>query len=209
MRKLSDKLRERLAGQRSDNPPPLLMSHFVRVDWPVDGGGEETVRRCYSTLSLPVTLDGNRYDGKDRLLDFDEGELKEGIVMLKDDLIYGASCGFRALDKDGLARKVVDTANVRGDFPTIYCEAWMYLSDDAAEIEGGRYGEMLFGGYATRIEMQARTEGFEVAKVWGGHEGIAASRARPARKGTASALGRSLSWSRRMARLLREAGAPR
>ena len=84
----------------------------------------------------------------------------------------------------------------------------MHFSEDAAEIEGGRYGEMLFGGYATRIELQAHADGIEVAKVWGGHEGVVASRSRPDSKATASALGRALSWSRRVARLVRQAGSP-
>ena len=86
MRKLSEELRERLAGQRGENPPPLPMSHFVRVEWPLDGDGEETARHCYSTLAFPVTMDGNRYEGCDRLLDFDEGEQKDGFVMWKDEL---------------------------------------------------------------------------------------------------------------------------
>ena len=148
-------------------------------------------------------MDGNRYEGRDRLLDFNEKKDDNGFVMSKDDLICGASCGFRVFDSEGLAQDVVASANARWDFPTIYCEAWMHLSDDADEIEGMHYGLMAFGGHATRIELQSRPDG-RIAKVWGGHEGVVASRSGSDAPNAASALGRPLTWSRRVLRLLRE-----
>ena len=196
-----------LTDNGGSNPPRLLISYFVRVDWPLDGHGEETARRCYSTLGISVMMGGNRYEGTSRLLHFNETENDVGFVMSKDDLIFGASCGFRVLDGEGLARNAVVTANAKRGFPMIYCEAWMHFSDIAEEIESLRCGLMVFGGHVTRVELHSKPDGMEIAKVWGGHEGIVASRSRPDTNESASVLGRPLSWNRRVSRLLRQSAA--
>ena len=45
---------------------------------------------------------GHFYSGKTCLLDFNE-KSERGFVMASDDLVYGASCGFRVFDDEGLA----------------------------------------------------------------------------------------------------------
>ena len=193
MRKISAELRERLQAQRGDNPPPLPVSRFVWVAWPLDANGAETVKRCYSTLDFAVTMDGKRYEGENRLLDFNEKEDERPFVMSKDHLFYGASCGFRVYDGEGLAQNVVAGANATGDFPAIYCEAWLHFSEDAKEIQSLRYGEMVFGSHITRIELQEDTDGRKIAKVWGGYEGVAVSKARPDTMAAASVVVRHVS----------------
>ena len=207
MRKISDELRERLGAQRGDNVSPLPISSFVWVGWPLDADGEKTFRCCYSTLDFAVTMDGKRYEGENLLLDFNEEEGTPPFVMSKDDLFYGASCGFRIFDAEGLARKVVTGANAKGDFPAIYCEAWLHFSKDAREIESLCYGEMVFGGHITRIELQEDTDGRNIAKIWGGHEGVVISKMRLDSVAAASVVGGRISWSRRVDKLLRQRGA--
>lgn len=204
MRELSEELRERLEGQRGEKRTPLPISYFVTVDWPLDGQAEDTARRCYSTLGISVKMDGNRYEETNRLLHFEEENEDAGFVMSRDDRRYGASCGFRVMDNEGLARNTVATANTKREFPTIWCEAWVHFSDIVDEIESLRYGLMVFGGHLTRVELHSKPDGVEMAKVWGGHEGIVTSRARPDLNESASALGRPLSWSRRVSRLIQQ-----
>lgn len=193
MRKVSAELRERLNAQRGTNPPPLPVSRFVWLAWPLDAHGGNTVKRCYSTLDFAVTMDGNRYEGQDRLLDFNEKEDERPFVMSRDHLFYGASCGFRVYDGEGLARYVVTGAKARGDFPAIYCEAWLHFSEDPKEIESLRYGMMVFGSHITRIELQEDAVGRRIAKIWGGYEGVAVSKSLPDTAAAASVVGRHVS----------------
>lgn len=202
---LTKELQARLAAQRGKNPPPLPVNQFVTVHWPSEGetGDEVTGRRCYSTFDRPVSMGGRFYSGQDRLLDFNQ-KSESGFVMTSDDLIYGASCGFRVYDDEGLASRVVETANARNDFPSVFAEVWTHLSDDPDEVRSLLYGEMAFGGHITRIELQADEDGRRVAKVWGGHEGIAVSKGSPPVAKAASALGRRISWGQRVAQLLQD-----
>lgn len=179
MREISAELRERLEAQRGENAPPLPVSSFVWVGWPLNTNGETTARRCYSTLDFAVTMDGKLYDGKNRLLDFNEKDDRRPFVMSSDDLYYGASCGFRVFDAEGLAGKFVTAAKARRELPAIYCEAWLHFSEDAKEIESLRFGKMIFGGHITRIELQVDTIGRRIAKVWGGYKGLMVSKSRP------------------------------
>lgn len=190
MRKESAELRERLEAQRGTNPPPLPVSRFVWVAWPLDVHGQETVKRYYSTLDFAVTMHGNRYDGEARLLDFNEKDDVRPFVMRTDHLLYGASCGFRVYDDAGLARNVVTGAKATGAFPAIYCESWLHFSEDRKEIESLRYGEMVFGSHITRIELQEDSAGKKIAKVWGGYEGVAISKAKPDTPSAASVVAR-------------------
>ncbi len=191
MWKLSAELRQRLDGQQGDNPPPLPMNFFVNVRWALDGDSEKTTRRFYSTFGHPVTMDGKFYSGNEGLLDFNE-ESDQGFIMSQDDLIYGASCGFRVFDGEGLIHRIVMTANKRQDFLPHYVEAWIHFSDDAKEIESLLYRKMLFGGHVTRIELQKDANGRRIAKVWGGHEGIVVSKTRHNTGMAASVLGRPI-----------------
>lgn len=202
-KELSKKLKARLAAQRGNSPPPLPVNQFVTVHWPLEGeaGDEATGRRCYSTICLPVSMGGRLYSGNRRLLDFNE-KSEHGFVMTSDDLIYGASCGFRVVDDEGLASRVVDRANARNDFPPVFAEVWTHYSDDPTEVQSMLYGVMAFGGHITRIEIQVSEDGRRVAKVWGGYQGIAVSKERSTVGSAASALGRRISWSRRVAHLL-------
>ena len=188
MREVSAELRERLEAQRGENAPRLPVSSFVWVAWPLHPNRKTTARRCYSTLDFAVTMDGKLYDGKNRLLDFNEKDDRRPFVMNSDHLYYGASCGFRVFDAEGLAGKFVTAANARREFPAIYCEAWLHFSEDAKEIESLRYGKMVFGGHVTRIELQEDTNGRSIAKVWGGHEGLTASMSRPHTAAAASVV---------------------
>ena len=188
MRNVSAVLRERLEAQRGTNPPPLPVSRFVWVAWPLDAHGQKTVKRCYSTLVFAVTMNGDRYDGEARLLDFNEKDDERPFVMCTDHLLYGASCGFRVYDGEGLARNVVTVAKATGEFPAIYCESWLHVSEDPAEIESLRYGALVFGGHITRIELQEDSAGRKIAKVWGGYEGVAVSKARPDTQSAASVV---------------------
>ena len=147
-------------------------------------------------------MDGHCYSGKHALLDFNENK-DAGFVMSSDHLIYGASCGFRVLDDDGLAARVVSTVNHRGVFPTIFVDAWRHFSIDAEEIASLVYGYKVFGGFVTRIELQSDKRGRTVAKVWGGHEGIAVSKTRVNTGSTASALRLPIACSERVAKLFR------
>ena len=90
----------------------------------------------------------------------------------------GASCGFRVFDEDGLAARVVKAANRRGNFPNMYADVWMHFSLDTEEIASFLYGQWVFGGFVTRIELQQDKLGRAVAKVWGGYQGIAVSKIR-------------------------------
>ena len=148
-------------------------------------------------------MDGNFYSGNEGILDFDE-ESDQGFMMSEDDLIYGAACGFRVFDSEDLAHKIVVTANQRQAFPPIFVEAWIHFSDNAKEIESLLYGEMLFGGHVTRIELQKDANGRRIAKVWGGHAGVVVSKTRHNTGTAASVLGRPISWSTRFNKLLRE-----
>ncbi len=206
MRDLSDELRERLAGQPDGNSPPPPVNYFVLVEWPLDADGEETARRCYSTVAFQVMIDGNCYGADQRLLQFED--TGGGFVTSSDHYVYGASCRFHVPDGEGLVRQTVDRANERRDFPIIHCEAWMHFSEDAKEIEGMRYGVMAFGGHVTRLELRRDANSGRSAKVWGGHEGVVLAKSRPDTATTASVVGRPLSWSSRVDKLLRQAGAP-
>ena len=132
-------------------------------------------------------MDGHFYSGKHSLLDFNE-KTDTGFVMSEDHLIYGASCGFRILDVDDLAAQVVKATNRRGDFITMFVQVWMHYSLDTEEIATLLYGERLFGGFVTRIELRSDERGRATAKVWGGHQGIAVSKNRPNTGSVASAL---------------------
>ena len=123
--------------------------------------------------------------------------------MTSDDLIYGASCGFRVVDDEGLAAGVVDRANARDDFPLVFAEVWTHFSDDPDEVQNLLYGEMQFGGFITRIELQESEGGKRIAKVWGGYQGIAVSKERTNMEKAASAFGRRVADS---ARRLNRAG---
>ena len=193
VRKISAELRERLQAQRGDNPATLPVSRFVWVAWPFNANRAKTVKRCYSTLDFAVTMDGKRYEGENRFLDFNEEKDERPFVMCKDHLLYGASCGFRVYDGEGLAQNVVAGANATGNFPAIYCEAWLHFSEDGKEIESLCYGKMVFAGHITRIELQEDADGRNIAKVWGGYEGVAVSKARPDTASAASVIGRRVS----------------
>jgi len=191
MRRFSSELEERLKrhGREENWPPPV--SFFVAIHWPWGVEREEGLR-CYSTIGQSVKMDGILYSGERGLLDF-EGKRDRRFVMSSDHLIYGPSCGFRVLDDEGLAERTVRTANRRGDFPAMFVEVWWHFSIDPEEIASLLYGERLFGGYVTRIELHGdkREEG-RVAVVWGGYEGIVVSRARKSSGTAASALGRPI-----------------
>lgn len=118
-------------------------------------------------------MDGGFYNADDNvLLNFDEDS---GFVMSSANLIYGASCGFRLFDKEGLARRAVLKSKEGGYFESCYFEVWLHFSEDAKEIESLVYGEKIFSGHATRIELQYDEKNRNIAKVWGGHQGIVAS----------------------------------
>ena len=188
---LSKELLERLEQYKVNERASLPMNYFVSVYWSFDGKEGQKTQRWYSTLRAPVKMDGNFYTGKDVLLDFNE-ESEQGFVMSSDDLIYGASCGFRVFDSEGLANEIVRTANKRKDFPSIYVEAWIHFSDDGSEIESLVYGEKVFSGFATRIELQKDDIRRNIAKVWGGHAGIVASKVGNNSGKAASVLGRGV-----------------
>ena len=124
-------------------------------------------------------------------MDFDE-ESDQGFIMSQDDLIYGASCGFRVFDSEDLVHRIVMTANKRQDFLPHFAEAWIHFSDGAKEIESLLYGKMFFGGHVTRIELQKDANGRRIAKVWGGHAGIVVSKTRHNTGKAASVLGRPI-----------------
>ena len=191
MWKLSAELRQRLDGQKGDNSPPLPMNCFVTVRWTLNSDDEETTRRCYSTFGRPVIMNGKFYSGNEGLLSFNEESDRE-FIMNEDNLIYGASCGFRVFDSEGLIHRIVMTANKRQDFLPHFVEAWIHFSDDAKEIESLLYGKMLFGGHVTRIELQKDANGRRIAKVWGGHAGVVVSKTRHNTGTAASVLGRPI-----------------
>ena len=66
------------------------------------------------------------------------------------------------------------------------------------------YRVMAFGGHITRIELYASRHGRKVANVWGGHQGIVASKGGTKRGNGASILGRRIAWGQRITDLLRE-----
>ena len=201
---LSRELLDRLEQQKGDDSPPLPLNYFVSIHWTLDGHGERRAHRCYSTFGVPVTMDGNRYTGKNVLLDFDE-RTDQGSVMSIDHLIYGASCGFRVFDSEGLASRIVRIANERHDFPPIHFDTWMHFSDDVEEIESLVYGEKIFSGFTTRIELQKDVHRRLIAKVWGGHEGIVASKTGSNAGLAASVLGRPIPLGGRASQLLSRA----
>ncbi|MDE0411243.1 MAG: hypothetical protein OXI37_03400 [Gammaproteobacteria bacterium] len=174
-KKLSKELAERIKEQKNDSKLPLPVNDFVSVNWALNQESNQSTHRCYSTFKIPVTINKNHFTGEDLLLDFDERK-DQGFVMTSDHLIYGASCGFRVYDSEGLVQAIVKTANEKQDFPLIYIDVWKHISDDAAEIESLVYGIWLFSGFATRIELQLDDHGNPIAKVWGGHKGIVTSK---------------------------------
>lgn len=176
-KKLSIELAERIKKQKNNSKFPLPVNYFVSTHWALDQESNQSTHRCYSTFNIPVTMDRNHFTGKDLLLDFNECK-DQGFVMTSDHLIYGASCGFRVYDSEGLAQAIVKTANEKQDFPLVYIDVWKHISDDAVEIESLVYGMWLFSSFATRIELQLDDYGNPVAKVWGGHKGIIASKTR-------------------------------
>ena len=188
-KELSKELKERLATQGGNCQSPLPVNQFVTVHWPLDG--EATERRCYSTFDRPVSMGGWFYSGKNRLLDFNE-DSDRGFVMTSDDLIYGASCGFRIVDDECFAAGVVYRANAGDDFPPVFAEVWIHFSDEPDEIQSLLYGALEFGGLITRIELQECKGGKRIAKVWGGHQGIAVSKERKNMAKAASAFGRGV-----------------
>ena len=202
---LSKELLERLEQQKADDRPPLQMNYFVSIHWTLDGTEEQDTHKCYSTFHTPVKMDGNLYNGKEILLDFNE-EAEQGFVMSSDHLIYGASCGFRVFDSEGIASRIVRTANERQDFPSIHFDAWMHFSGDSSEIESLAYGEKVFSSFVTRLELQKDKLLRPVAKVWGGHAGIVASRTGSNSGKAASVLGRPMRLGARVTRLLSESG---
>ena len=190
-KRLSPELRERLERQQVDNPPPLPVSYFVCVHSSRGNGREKGSTKCYSTFEHPVTVSGMAYTGEDVLLDFD-GNSDKGFLWNRDDLHYGASCGFRVFDKDGFIDGQVRRADRTEIFPEVYIEAWVHFSVDVEEIESMVYCDQVFGGFGTRIEMGRDERGIAVAKVWGGHEGIAVSKLRANTPGSASVVGRRI-----------------
>ena len=126
--------------------------------------------------------------------------------MSSDHMIYGPSCGFRVLDDEGLAERTVRTANRRGDFPAMFVEVWWHFSIHPDEIASLLYGERLFGGYVTRIELRSDEREGRVAVVWAGYEGIAVSRDRANAGTAASALERPLAFGEGVADFLRQRG---
>ena len=147
-------------------------------------------------------MDGLFYSGERGLLDFNE-RTDQGFVMSSENLIYGASCGFRVLDEERLAAKLVDRANERGDFPVMPVTVWRHASVDVEEVASLVYGERVFAGYVTRIELRSDARGRVVATVWGGHEGITVSKARDDSHSAISAFGRRVAWGGEIAKLLR------
>lgn len=121
-------------------------------------------------------MDGVHYTGDNLLLDFNE-QSDRGFVMSSDHILYGASCGFRVFDGDGLVGRIVRYANAMGGFPAIRCDVWMHFSDDVMEVASLEYGKKLFAGFVTRLEVREKG-GRPVATVWGGHQGIVASKNR-------------------------------
>ena len=199
-KELSKELKARLAAQRGNCLSPLPVNQFVTVHWPLDGGAgdDATEHRCYSTFDRLISMGGWFYSGKNRLLDFNE-ESDSGFVMTSDDLIYGASCGFRVVDDEGLAAGVVYRANARDDFPPMFAEVWTHFSDEPDEVQSLLYGKIDFGGFITRIELQESEGGKRIAKVWGGYQGIAVSKERTNMAKAASAVGLRVSLNRRVA----------
>ncbi len=63
---------------------------------------------------------------------------------------------------------------------------------DAKEIESQRYGLLVFGGYMTRIELQEDLDRGEIAKTWGGYEGVAISNTQKETLTAASVVDRRL-----------------
>lgn len=202
-RSLSKELLERFEQHKTDDRVLLPSNYFVSVHWALDGKEEQDTHRCYSTLNKPVKMDGNLYSGKEILLDFNE-ESERGFVMNSEDLIYGASCGFRVFDSGGLASRIVKGANKREDFPSTYIEAWIHFSDDASEIESLVYGKKVFSGLATRIELQEDEHRCSIAKVWGGHAGIIASKTGSNSGKAASVVERLIPLDARFSRMLSE-----
>ena len=202
-RSLSKELLERFEQHKIDDRILLPRNYFVSVHWALDGKEEQDTQRCYSTLNKTVKMDGNLYPGKEILLDFNE-ESERGFVMNSEDLIYGASCGFRVFDSERLASGIVARANKRQDFPSTYIEAWIHFSDDISEIESLVYGKKVFSGFATRIELQKDAHRCSIAKVWGGHAGIVASKTGINSGNAASVRERLLPLNARFSRLLSE-----
>ena len=178
MRKISPELHKRLQQDRSDNSPPLPAHWFVNVHWNLEADNEASGQGRYSTFTRPVTMNGSFYTGKNRLLDFNE-ETDQGFVMNSEHLIFGASSGFRVPDCHGLASRTVRAVNKTRYFPSLHFDVWMHYSDDAKEIESLLYGLWMFSGFVTRIELQQDDRGRPIAKVWGGHAGIVASKIQP------------------------------
>ena len=132
-------------------------------------------------------MNGSFYTGMNPLLDFNE-ETDQGFVMNSEHLIYGASSGFRVLDCEGLASRIVKAVNETRHFPSLHFDVWMHYSDDAEEIESLLYGSWMFSGFVTRIELQQDERRRPIAKVWGGHAGILASKVQPIAETAASVL---------------------
>ena len=202
-RNLSKELLERFEQHKIDGRLLLPSNYFVSVHWALDGKEEQDTHRCYSTLNKTVKMDGNLYPGKEILLDFNE-ESERGFVMSSEHLIYGASCGFRIFDSEGIASRIVRRANERQDFPTIHFDAWIHFSDDSSEIERLVYGYKVFSGFATRIELQEDEHRCSIAKVWGGHAGIIASKTGSNSGKAASVVERLIPLDARFSRMLSE-----
>ena len=108
--------------------------------------------------------------------------------MSSEHIIYGASSGFRMLDDDGFARRLVRAANERSYFPSVFFNTWIHFSCDAGEIESLRYGKWMFSGHATRIEIQTDESSRPIAKIWGGHQGVIVSKSQGVNKAAASVV---------------------
>ena len=187
MRKLTPELRRRLEHKEGNNVPPLSVNWFVDMRWDLNADSKEHAQRCYSTLSRPVTMNGSFFSGMNTLLDFNE-ETDQGFVMNSEDLIYGASSGFRVLDYEGLASNIVRVVNETHRFPFLHFDVWMHYSQDAEEINSLLYGVWMFSGFVTRIESQEDERCRPIAKVWGGHAGVLASKIQPIAETAASVL---------------------
>lgn len=183
--RLSGKLAARFEEHAGENRARLPVNYFVSVEWRSIGRRDHETRRNYSTFHQRVTMDGVHYAGDDVLLDFNE-ESDRGFVMSSDHMLYGASCGFRVFDRDGLIQRIVRNTNAMNGFPAISCDVWVHFADDVSEIESLDYGKKLFAGFLTRIEVHGE-EKWPVAKVWGGHEGIVVSKRQEGFGMTASA----------------------
>ena len=191
-KKLSSQLRERLENHQAEHPLPS--NYFVLVHWPQLNRLQRGTTKTYSSFKHPVTMHGTAYTGRDALLDFN-GNSGKGFVWTSDNLYYGASCGFRVFDEDDVIQGHVQKANRTGVFPRVYIRVWLHFSEDCDEINSGVYGDLLFDGLATRVEIQSENEDKPVAKVWGGHEGIVVSRSAPISDASASVIQQPIAWS--------------